>query len=92
MPKMNLRFFHNLTMIMVHGGGDVKTMKMTFHIETLKYSLAQFESIYCNKLLVCCQTHLDHKTIMMKMKVAIMLMMAAMMMMTVKEMSSNMSP
>ena len=80
-------------MMMVHGVGDVKMMKMTFHIETLKYSLAQFESIYCNKLLVCCQTHLNHKTIMMRMEVTIiMLMMMAAMMMTVKKMSSNMSP
>ena len=30
-------------------------MKMTFQSETLKYSLAQMESICCNKLSVCCQ-------------------------------------
>ena len=30
-------------------------MKMTFQSETLKYSLAKLESIYCNKLSVCCQ-------------------------------------
>ena len=79
-------------MMMVHGVGDVIMMKITFHIETLKHSLAQFESIYCNKLLVCCQTHLNHKTIMMRMKVTIIMLIMAVMMMTVKKMSSNMSP
>ena len=35
-------------------------MKMTFHSEPLKYSLTQFESIYCNETFgggCCCQTH-----------------------------------
>ena len=52
MPLMKLRFFTWAMMMMV---------KMTFHSEPLKYSLAQFESIYCNKHLICCQTHLYHK-------------------------------
>ena len=36
---------------------------MTFHSEPLKYSLAQFGSIYCNETFggcCCCQTHLDN--------------------------------
>ena len=77
-----LWWFFTLEMMMVV---SLELMKMTFHSVPLKYSLAQFESIYCNKLLVCCcQTHFHHETIIMRMKVTIvmMMMMILMLMMT----------
>ena len=66
---MNLIFFH------FGNDDDGGNVKMTFHSVPLKYSLAQFESIYCNKLSVCCcQIHFYHETIMMRMKVTIIMM------------------